>query len=437
MGGMADLSESFALNQDAMDPLREVRADFFIPPSPSHKDGREAVYLCGNSLGCMPKGVDRAMREQLEDWAQYGVEGHFAGRDPWYPYHEQFRGPLARLVGAREHEVVAMNSLSVNLHLLMASFYQPTRDRRKILIDWPCFPSDVYAVKSQIRMHGHDPEEALIWAKPRPGEHTIRTEDVLDILRRDGTSIALVMLAGVNFVTGQFHDIPAITEMGHRQGCVVGWDLAHAAGNVPLKLHEWGPDFAAWCSYKYLNSGPGAIAGAFVHERWVKEMPLDQYTAMPRYEGWWGNDPDTRFVMSPEFVPNRTADAWALSNPPIFSMVPVKVSLAIFDRVGMDALRGKSLKLTAYLESLIDAVIADSPDCGMSLITPRQPERRGCQLSILIERPHPRSIMDRLHAGGVLCDFREPNVVRVAPTPSYNSFHDCWKFAQVLRGTVG
>ncbi|HVZ95104.1 MAG TPA: kynureninase, partial [Phycisphaerales bacterium] len=418
--------------------LRSYRDLFHIPKSPAHSDHRESIYLCGNSLGLMPRETRAAVDQELDDWATLGVEGHFHAKHPWLPYHEFLRDSAASLVGALPREVVVMNSLTVNLHLMMLSFYRPTWERSRILIDEPCFPSDIYAVKSQIRLHGFDPAATLRWMKPRTGEHTIRTEDVLETIRRDGQSIALILLAGVNFVTGQAMDIPRITKAAREAGCVVGWDLAHAAGNVELKLHDWAPDFAAWCSYKYLNSGPGAVAGAFVHER---HFDRPDYDAMPRLEGWWGNDPATRFKMGPEFTPVKSADAWQLSNPPIFSLTPVKVSLDLFRRAGMSNLRAKSIKLTAYLESLIDSIASDpaaqKSKHRLSIITPRDPASRGCQLSLMIEDPAgAREFHTRLAEAGVICDFREPNVIRVAPVPLYNSFHDCWRFAEVLRSLI-
>lgn len=361
--------------------------------------------------------------EELDDWAALGVEGHFEGRRPWYPYHEQFRELGARLVGARPGEVVIMNSLTVNLHLLMVSFYRP-RDRRcKILIDWPAFPSDIYAVKTQINFHGYDPEENLLIARPGDCEHTLQTQTVESMIERHGSEIALVLFAGVNFFTGQFYDIQRITAAAHRQGCVVGWDLAHAAGNVPLALHDWDVDFAAWCSYKYLNGGPGAVAGAFVHERHGRNATL------PRFAGWWGNDPSTRFKMhlQPEFIPREGADGWQLSNPPILAMTPILASMRVFDEVGMGTLRDKSIQLTAYLEFLIDRI----PGRPYEIITPRDPSDRGCQLSILA-KDNPKALFARLKAAHVIGDFREPNVIRVAPVPLYNSFHDVWRFARVL-----
>lgn len=382
------------------------------------------LYFCGNSLGLQPKTARTLIVEELDDWAALGVEGHFAGRRPWYPYHEQFREPAARLVGARPGEVVMMNSLTVNLHLLMVSFYRPTTDRFKILIDWPAFPSDIYAVKSQMKCHGFDPARAFLAVRPRDGEHVIRTEDVEALLEHEGASIALVLMSGVNYFTGQFHDIARITAAAQRQGCIVGWDLAHAAGNVPLALHEWNVDFAAWCSYKYLNSGPGAVAGAFVHERHGRNADL------PRFAGWWGNDPASRFLMhlQPDFVPREGADGWQLSNPPILAMAPVLASLRIFDEVGMASLREKSLRLTGYLEHLIDGI----PDKRFEIITPRDTAARGCQLSVLAH-DNPKGLFKRLKNAHVIGDFREPNVIRAAPAPLYNSFHDVWRFAEILR----
>lgn len=429
-----DHTESHAKSLDAADPLRRFRGEFHIPPSPAHTDGAPSIYLCGNSLGLMPRAARAAIEEDLADWARLGVEGHFHAKHPWYPYHEFLRESAAELVGAMPREVVVMNSLTVNLHLLMLSFYQPTRERFKILIDWPCFPSDVYAVKSQIRLRGFDPDSGLLMLKPREGEHTIRTEDAEAFLAREGKSIAMVLLAGVNFVTGQFMDIARITKAAHAAGCVIGWDCAHAAGNIDLKLHDWNADFAAWCSYKYLNSGPGAVAGAFIHER---HFSRPDYDAMHRLEGWWGNDPDSRFKMGPEFTPVRSADAWQLSNPPILAMTPVRVSLDLFRQAGMKNLREKSQKLTAYLESLVND-IAKEPAAQkhrISIITPRESNTRGCQLSIMTE-VGAKELHKKLGEQGVLCDFREPNVIRVAPVPLYNSFHDCWRFAGALRAAL-
>jgi kynureninase len=415
--------EEFALQQDRVDPLRSFRDRFFLPLD---AEGKPLIYFVGNSLGLMPRASRQIVEQELDDWAKFAVDGHFAAATPWYSYHETLREPAARLVGAQPNEVVCMNSLTVNLHLLMATFYRPTPERRKILMEEPAFPSDTYAIQSQILHHGFDPEDSLLLARPREGEHTIRHEDIEALLEREGREIALVLFAGVNFFTGQLFDIAGITAAAQKQGCRVGIDLAHAAGNAPLALHDWNVDFAVWCSYKYLNSGPGAVAGAFVHERHATNRDL------PRFAGWWGNDPATRFRMQLErdFVPVQSADAWQISNPPILAMAPLRTSLAIFDEAGgMEKLREKSARLTGYFQFLLDR--ASSQLC--EVITPRQPNERGCQLSILVHE-HPKELFEKLEAAGVKCDFREPNVIRAAPTPLYNTFHEVWRFAQILAG---
>lgn len=415
-------TEAFAREMDAADPLRSYRDEFLLPQTPA---GEPALYFCGNSLGLQPKRTRQMLTQELDDWATFGVEAHFDGRRPWYSYHEQFREMAARLVGGKPGEAVLMNSLTVNLHLMMVSFYRPTNERYKILIDSPTFPSDTYAVKTQIIHHGLNPDDALIVMQPREGEHTLRTEDIEATIEREGDSIALVLLAGVNFFTGQFYDIPRITKAAQARGCLMGVDLAHAAGNVPLQLHDWNVDFACWCSYKYLNSGPGAVAGCFVHERHGKN------TSLPRFAGWWGNDPTTRFKMhlQPEFVAREGADGWQLSNPPIMALAPVLASMQIFDEVGMAPLREKSVKLTGYLEFLLDQI----PDKRYEVITPRDAAARGAQLSILAH-DEPKALFKALQAQHVVGDFREPNVIRVAPAPLYNSFHDVWRFVGVLSG---
>jgi kynureninase len=412
--------EAFALHLDATDPLQCFRKAFLMPRRP---DGTPAIYFCGHSLGLQPRAVRALLAEELDDWARLGVEGHFKERKPWYRYHELLRKNGARLVGGLPDEVVMMNSLTVNLHLMLVSFYRPTPGRRKVLMDEPVFPSDLYAVQSQIRWHGFDPAEDLLLLKPRPDEHTLRMEDIEGVLEEQGSTIGLVLLSGVNFFTGQFFDMERITATAHRKGCIVGWDLAHAAGNVPLQLHDWDVDFAVWCSYKYLNSGPGAVAGCFVHEKHGRD------TTLPRLAGWWGNDPATRFHMQPEFVPVLGADGWQVSNPPIFSLVPVRMSLALFAAAKMPKLRAKSQRLTGYLYYLLDQL----PAGRYEVITPRKPSERGCQLSLLI-RDRPRELMRVLTEAGVVCDFREPNVIRVAPVPLYNSFQEVWRFANLLAG---
>jgi kynureninase len=413
--------EDFALNLDAEDPLRGFREKFHLPLG---KDGKPVIYFAGNSLGLMPKSARAIVEEELNNWAKSGVDAHHATGTPWYSYHEAVREPTARLVGAKPFEVICMNSLTVNLHLMMATFYRPTKSRFKILMEEPAFPSDTYAVKTQILHHGLNPKDALILARPRKGESTIRTEDIVDLIDRHRDQLAMVMFGGVNFFTGQLVDIAEITAAAQKHGIIAGFDLAHAVGNVPLSLHDWNVDFAVWCSYKYLNAGPGAVAGVFVHERHATN------TSLPRLAGWFGNDPNTRFRLhlEPEFVPVASADGWQVSNPPIFSMAPLRASLGIFDEAGgMKSLRAKSIQLTGYLEFLIDRVGSKK----FSLITPADPNGRGAQLSIQAHE-HPKQLHEELVAASVKCDFREPNVVRVAPAPLYNTFHEVWRLAEVL-----
>lgn len=412
--------ETFARHLDAVDPLAEARSLFHIPKTPA---GREVIYLCGNSLGLQPRATADLIRQELDDWARLGVEGHFHGAMPWFSAHEHFREIGARLVGGVPGEVVMMNSLTVNLHLMMVSFYRPTHERHRILIEAPAFPSDTFAVTTHVRSRGLDPAQSVLTIAPRVGEQTIRMNELEELIDREGDSIALILLGGVNFFTGQVFDFERITQAGHRRGCVVGFDLAHAAGNVPLRLHDWNVDFACWCSYKYLNSGPGAVAGCFVHERHGCDRSL------PRYAGWWGNDPTTRFRMhlEPEFIAREGADGWQISNPPILALTPLRASLEIFDRYGMEALRAKSRLLTGYLFYLLREW---SPQ-WCEVITPSNPGERGCQLSLLVH-DRPRERFKALESLGVVADFREPNVIRVAPTPLYNTFMDVWLFARGL-----
>jgi kynureninase len=414
--------EEFARQLDAADPLRHFRDEFHLPRRP---DGAPLIYFCGHSLGLQPKRTRALIEQELDDWANLGVEAHFRGKNPWYSAHEQFREIGARLVGARPGEVVMMNSLTVNLHLMLATFYRPRPDCSCMLIDEPAFPSDLYAVQSQLRWHGFDPTRSLLRVEARPGEHILREDDIEAALDEHHASIALVLLNGVNFVTGQWLDMPRLTAAAHRHGIVIGFDLAHAAGNVPLQLHDWDVDFAVWCSYKYLNSGPGAVAGCFVHEK------HGQRTQLPRLAGWWGNDPATRFQMHTqrEFVPRVGADGWQISNPPILAMAPLRASLELFDAAGMAALRTKSEWLTGYLEYLLNRL----PPGRLEIITPR---RRGCALSLLV-RDRPRELLVQLERQGVVCDFREPNVIRVAPVPLYNSGYEVWSFAQTLGAAPG
>ena len=413
--------EDFALQLDAEDPLRVFREKFCLPLG---TDGKPLIYFAGNSLGPMPKAARQIVEEELDNWARLGVDAHHATGTPWYSYHQALREPTARLVGAKPIEVICMNSLTVNLHLMMTTFYRPTKSRFKILMEEPAFPSDNYAIKTQIVHHGLDPKDALVLARPRKGEFTIRTEDILDLIEKHGDQLAIVMFAGINFFTGQRFNMEKITAAARKHRIITGFDLAHAIGNVPLSLHDWNVDFAVWCSYKYLNAGPGAIAGAFVHERHATN------TKLPRLAGWFGNDPNTRFRLhlEPEFIPVASADGWQISNPPIFSMAPLRASLAIFDEAGgMEPLRAKSARLTSYLEFLLN----ESASKRFTVITPQSTDERGCQLSILAHE-HPKELHNELVAGGVKCDFREPNVIRVAPTPLYNTFHEVWRFARIL-----
>jgi kynureninase len=413
--------ERFALQLDADDPLRHFRQKFHLPLG---KDGKPLIYFAGNSLGLMPKAARAIVEEELDNWAKLGVDAHHATGTPWYTYHEALREPTARLVGAKPLEVICMNSLTVNLHLMMATFYRPTKSRFKILMEEPAFPSDTYAIKTQIAHHGLAPGDALILARPRKGEFTIQTEDIVDLIEKHADQLAVVILAGVNFFTGQLFDVEKIAAAARKRGVVAGFDLAHAIGNVPLSLHDWNVDFAVWCSYKYLNAGPGAVAGAFVHERHATN------TKLPRLAGWFGNDPNTRFRLhlEPEFIPVASADGWQISNPPIFAMAPLRASLKIFDDTGgMEALRAKSIRLTGYLEFLL----TENGSKKFTVITPREPDARGCQLSILAHE-HPKELLKELEAAGVKCDFREPNIIRVAPTALYNTFHEAWRFATIL-----
>jgi kynureninase len=413
--------ENFALQLDAEDPLRHFREKFYLPPG---KDGKPLIYFAGNSLGLMPKSARQIVEEELDNWAKLGVDAHHATGTPWYTYHEALREPTARIIGAKPLEVICMNSLTVNLHLMMASFYRPTKSRFKILMEEPAFPSDTYAIKTQIAHHGFAPRDALILARSRKREFTIQTGDIVDLIDKHADQLAMVMFAGVNFFTGQLFDIKRITAAAQARGIVAGFDLAHAVGNAPLKLHDWNVDFAVWCSYKYLNAGPGAVAGAFVHERHATN------TKLPRFAGWFGNDPNTRFRLhlEPEFIPVASADGWQISNPPIFSMAPLRASLAVFDEAGgMEPLRAKSTRLTSYLEFLLTEIGSKK----FTVITPRNSDERGCQLSILAHE-HPKELLKELETAGVKCDFREPNVIRVAPTPLYNTFHEVWRFARIL-----
>ena len=407
-----------AMELDAADDVPSRRDLFLVP------DG--VAYLAGNSLGLQQRVVRAAVDDVLDAWATSGVAGHFDGAFPWAPYHETMRETVAGLVGAQPGEAVVMNSLTVNLHLILGSFYRPSHDRYRIVIEADVFPSDRYAVMGVARAHGLDPDDAVVVLRPRPGDHHLRTEDVTGYLASDGSSVALVVLSAVDFRTGALHDVPAITAAAHDAGARIGWDLAHAAGNVPLHLHNWQVDFAVWCHYKYLNAGPGAVGGGFVHERHGSSAEL------VRPGGWWGHDPATRFDMPFAFIPVAGAEGWQVSNPPILSMAPVRVSLELFDRVGMDALRSRSVRLTGFLERMLDAVATRR---RLELLTPRDPERRGAQLSVQVDEA--AAVTEALFADHrVRADDRPPNVIRLAPVPLYNTYEDCWRAAVALDAVL-
>ena len=415
---MRDRAEAERL--DAQDALASLRSAFHIP---KRHDGGDCIYLCGHSLGLAPKRAVDLVNEELRAWQTQGVEGHFAGPRPWVSYHEQVAQGLALLAGAQADEVVAMNSLTVNLHLLFVSFYRPQGARHRILIERTAFSSDRYAVQSQLQFHGYDPKTALLEIAPRAGEDHLRTEDLLATIDQARDQLALVWLPGVQYLNGQVFDMQTITRAAHACGATVGWDLAHAIGNVPLRLHDWDVDFAVWCGYKYLNGGPGAIGGAFVHSRHARSFDR------PRFAGWWAHDPATRFEMPSDFSPTTGAPGWQLSNPPILAITPLIAALDVFTRAGIDRLNSKSVQLTSYLHELLQAYCADRVD----VITPSS--ARGAQLSLRVRGPrdHARTVFDRLGAAGVLCDWREPDIIRVAPVPLYNRFTDVWDFVHVLR----
>ena len=416
---------TFAQEKDQQDPLAKYRAQFHFPSF--HKE--EVVYFTGNSLGLQPKTVKDFINIELEDWAKWGVEGHFEARNPWFSYHELLTEKAAKIVGAKNKEVVITHSLTTNLHLLMVSFYRPQGKRIKILCEGKAFPSDQYALESQVKFHGYSPEEAIVEVFPREGEHLIREEDIVAKINEIGDELAMVMIGGVNYYTGQLFDMKTITEAGHKQGAIVGFDLAHAAGNVQLHLHDWGVDFAAWCTYKYLNSSPGGVAGLFVHERHANSPYL------PRFAGWWGHDKDARFKMEPGFKPMEGAEGWQLSNAPVLGMAAHLASLTIFDEVGMDAISKKRDDLTAYLEFVINEVSATSDAVDFEIITPKDPAKRGAQLSILAHGQG-KALFDTLSEKGVVADWREPNVIRIAPAPLYNSYEDVWRFGQFLKTAI-
>jgi kynureninase len=411
-------SIEYAKEMDDADKLSSYRSRFFHP----QLHGKDAIYLCGNSLGLQPKTVKSFYEQELNDWAQYGVEGHFEAKRPWFSYHHFFTKSLANIVGAKETEVVAMNSLTVNLHLLMLSFYRPTKQRYKIIMEAGAFPSDMYAMETQAQLHGFNPDDAVIEIGPRKGEHTIRIEDIEATIKKHKKNLAVVVFGGVNYYTGQFFDMEKIVELTHEAGAICGFDLAHAVGNKVMHLHDWKVDFACWCSYKYLNSGPGAVGGIFVNEKHVKSK--DTF----RLAGWWGHDEKTRFKMKKGFKPTKTAESWQMSNAQVLNMAAHRASLDIFDEVGMDKLAEKSLALTAYAEMLLLSL----KNLKFEIITPNNPLERGCQLSLLFKSKG-REVFEKLQSKGVIADWREPNVIRIAPVPMYNSFEDVYTLYEIMK----
>ncbi len=417
---------TFAQNLDLLDPLKTYRNQFFLPTF----FGKDVRYFTGNSLGLQAKSTSTYIQQELDDWAKYGVEAHFHAKNPWFSYHENLTSKIAKIVGGLEKEVVVTHSLTTNLHLLMVSFYQPKGKRTKIICEAKAFPSDQYALESQVKFHGLDLEENLIEVFPRNGEHLIREEDILAKIAEVGEELALIMIGGVNYYSGQLFNIEKITKAAHEVGAIAGWDLAHAAGNVQLKLHEWNVDFAAWCSYKYLNSSPGGVSGMFVHEKHANNKEL------PRFAGWWGHDKSTRFLMEKGFQPMEGAEGWQLSNAPVIGMAVHLASLDIFDEVGMEKLAAKRDSLTAYLEFIIDTISEKHKEkCTFEIITPRDKKQRGAQLSMLVHGGG-KSIFDKLMSKGVVTDWREPNVIRLAPVPLYNSFEDVYYFGKHLEEAI-
>lgn len=408
-------TKEFAEILDNDDPLASYQSQFHFP---YQSDGNKHIYLCGNSLGLQSKKTSDFVNQELEDWKTLGVEGHFHARNPWLPYHEFLSESYSKIIGAKATEVIAMNTLSVNLHLMLVSFYRPSKKRLKIIIEDDAFPSDIYAVESHISHHGLDPDKVLIKLKPRKGETALRTGDITKYIKENSSEIALIMLGGVNYYTGQVFDMQKITKVAKENKIIVGFDLAHAAGNIKLALHEWGVDFAVWCSYKYLNSGPGSVGGVFIHEKHHEK-------SIPRFAGWWGHDKGSRFKMPDKFIPINTAEGWQLSNPPILSLAAVRASLSLFDEVGMENLIDKSKKLTSYLVFLMENLSSNR----ISIITP---EERGCQISIRVLNGN-KQLFDEITTRGVIADWREPDVIRVAPVPLYNSYMDVFNFYKILE----
>ncbi len=420
-------SLEFALQLDQQDEIAGYRNKFHIPVI----DGKETIYFTGNSLGLQPKSTIDYINTELQDWAKWGVEGHFHAKNPWFAYHEMFAEPIAKIVGAQPREVVVMNNLTVNLNLLLVSFYRPTKERYKIICEAKAFPSDQYALEMQVKNAGFNPDEAIVEIAPREGNRTIHHNDIITAIKEAGDSLACVMIGGVNYFTGQVFDMKSITTAAHEVGANCGFDLAHAAGNIKLQLHEWNVDFACWCSYKYLNSGPGGVSGIYVHERHCDN------TDLPRFAGWWGQEKETRFLMEKGFKPMKSAEAWQMSNAPVLTMAAHKAAIDIFDEVGMVKLLEKQKQLSGYLEFIIDDINASlaSSDKSLEIITPRDWKERGCQVSV-IAHGYGKDLFDKLTTEGVITDWREPNAIRIAPVPLYNSFNDIFRFGEILKKSL-
>lgn len=415
-------TQDFAKGLDKHDPLKHFRDRFHIPQF----KGKDKIYFTGNSLGLQPKTVSQYVQQELNDWAELGGEGHFEARRPWFPYHEIFPQQLATIIGCLPEEVVVMNSLTVNLHLLLVSFYRPTQKRFKIICEYKAFPSDQYVFESQVKYHGFDPATAIIEVKPRAGKQTIRHEDIISTIREHGDSIAVVLLGGINYYTGQVFDMKAITEAAHAVGAYAGFDLAHAAGNIALHLHDWNVDFASWCTYKYLNSGPGAVGGAYIHQRHAVNRDL------PRFAGWWGYTKETRFKMEKGFEAIPTAEGWQLSNAPVLSMAAHKAALDIFEEAGMEAVVKKGKQLSEYTIFVMEDINQRLPEKLIAILTPTHEEERGCQVSIIIKK-RGKEVFNHLMQHGVSAGWREPEVIRVAPVPLYNTFEDVWQFGNIME----
>ncbi len=415
----------FAKELDEKDPLKLFREKFYIPIM----YGKECIYFTGNSLGLQSKRTQDMVVDELEDWASLGVEGHLLARNPWFPYHEIFPRQLSKITGCKENEVVVMNSLTVNLHLLMVSFYRPTKERFKIICEAKAFPSDQYAMESQVKFHGYDSEEAIIEVKPRQGEYSIRTEDILETIKKHGQETALVLFGGINYYTGQLFDMKSITKAAHEAGAYAGFDLAHAIGNAELHLHDWNVDFACWCSYKYLNSGPGAVGGVFIHEKHSTNKE------MPRFAGWWGYTKETRFGMEKGFEAIPTAEGWQLSNAPILAMAAHKAALDIFEEAGIDNLHAKRKLMNGYLQFIIEEINSKQPEKIIEVITPKNENERGCQVSMLMIK-RGKEIFNELIKNGVIADWREPDVIRIAPVPLYNTYVDLWSFGNIISRLI-